>query len=146
MKLSIIKEKEQFDIILLNNEDYQPLTYNINDNSVYIAYDEDIPFLKFIENLKNELKAEYFKKEKQLERIEKFISFLTSKYNNIINMITVNDPEKELSKIFVLKIPENVSPEERLNIQSEIIDECIRYCENNDLMDTFMDTAIFARR
>ena len=86
------------------------------------------------------------KKEHQINEIQKFISSLASKHENIIDMWIADDPENEVSKIFVLKIPESVSSEERLKIQSEIIDKCVKYCEINDFIDTFMDTAIFVRR
>jgi len=146
MDSTIIKEKEQVNDNLFNNQDYQLPIYLRVDDSVYFPYDEDTIFLKFIDNLNKRIKADYFKKQVQIEEIQKFISSLASKNENILNMITVDDPEKEVSKIFVLKIPESVSPEERMNIRSKIIDKCLEYSKKQDMMDTFMDTAIFVRR
>jgi len=109
-------------------------------------FKEELEVENKIHNFSKEVKTEYFKKEKQIKHIELFLSFLASKYDNIINMVTLDDPEKKVSKIFVLKIPQSVSPKERMGIKSNIIDECVEYCEKNGLMDTLFETAIFVRR
>lgn len=82
---------------------------------------------------------------KNFSKIEDYLRKLVKNYK-IDALKIANDPEGEVSKIFIIKISENVSYEEKDEMRSEIIKKSYEYAEKNNLKDTIMDTAIIFRR
>jgi hypothetical protein len=87
----------------------------------------------------------YLDLDDQLEDIEHCIKSISFK-NGILDVEAIDDDEKINKKIFILKIADDVDRIERKNLFEKIVNDCVEYFEENDLIDLFMETSIFLRR
>lgn len=145
MNSIISHQRTDYEINQTNDYNNQTLSYWVIEDTIVHTQELESLYLSY-KKIEKKILKEYLKKNNQLKQIESFINCVSSNYDDIIGVDFVDDPENDVSKIFVLKIPLDTSSKDRMKLKSNIIDECIEYCEKNDLMDTFMDTAIFVRR
>lgn len=81
--------------------------------------------------------------KERLDRIESFLVKIAPKHN-VLSVFSIEDELDE--RIFVLKVDKKTDLAERRNILTNVTNETLTYCQNNDLFVLFMETSIFIRR
>jgi hypothetical protein len=93
-----------------------------------------------------ELKNSYSKNDQiKVKKIFKYIETIAEDFR-IKKIKLIDDPEKEVMTIFLLLVYPDVSAFDRTYLEADIIENIYNFCENKNMINTLMKTAIFVMR